>query len=339
MDAQTSLHLDGSQNSWQYTAAVDQPLSGSNGMWQSEMNVMPMAYYDTQTTLDAPSNDKSSWNLPIDSSMNFSGYGQVWPIPEFPTDTFTHNAWSPSGQPLPSPLSEAPPYIWAQSPAGDSPLESERRNSTASQIARSSTNSPVATISNQPFTTPALKPKDHQSSRKTTKRSAAAAAAGAASADPVFHSRPKHMLKRHKSDTPSIASIASISTSISVGSAASASTATTHTTLGGVLPANVDPRIASEQIKREAWGRCKAEAAEMEQRRMMLLDHERGALEREARRLQVNLGLMREAAAVRRREEEQDQGNDGEIVFHGLRPEILKPNPKFATCLNAHKVK
>ncbi|KAK4249483.1 hypothetical protein C7999DRAFT_39461 [Corynascus novoguineensis] len=327
MDAQTSLHLDGSQNSWQYTAAVDQPLSGSNGMWQSEINVMPLAYYDTQTSLDAPSNDKPSWNLPIDPSMNFSGYAQVWPIPEFPTDTITHNAWSPNGQPLPSPLSEAPPYIWAQSPAGDSPLGSERRNSTASQIARSSTNSPVATISNQPFTTPALKPKDHQSGRKMTKRSAAAAAAGAASAEPAFHSRPKHMLKRHKSDTPSIASIASISTSISAGSAASASTATTHTTLGGVLPANVDPRVASEQIRREAWGRCKAEAAEMEQRRMMLLDHERGALEREARRLQVNLGLMREAAAVRRREEEQDQGNDGEA------------NSEFATCLNANKVK
>lgn len=32
----------------------------------------------------------------------------------------------------------------------------------------------------------------------------------------------------------------------------------------------------------------------MSQRRMLLLEHEDGALEREARRLQVNLGRMRE---------------------------------------------
>jgi len=63
-----------------------------------------------------------------------------------------------------------------------------------------------------------------------------------------------------------------------------------------VLPANVDPRVASEQIRREAWERCKAEAFEMSQRRMMLMDHEHGALERETQRLQVNLSLMREAA-------------------------------------------
>jgi hypothetical protein len=68
-------------------------------------------------------------------------------------------------------------------------------------------------------------------------------------------------------------------------------------TLGGVLPPGVDPRVAAEQIKQEAWQRSKAEAIEMSQRRLMLLDHERGALERETQRLQVNIGSMREAIA------------------------------------------
>lgn len=35
----------------------------------------------------------------------------------------------------------------------------------------------------------------------------------------------------------------------------------------------------------------------MSQRRLLLLDHERGALERETQKLQDNLALMREAAA------------------------------------------
>ena len=69
----------------------------------------------------------------------------------------------------------------------------------------------------------------------------------------------------------------------------------------------MDPRVASEQIRREVWGRCKAEALEMSQRRMMLQDHEHGALERETQRLQVNLGLMREAARRDQAEQQQQQ--------------------------------
>jgi hypothetical protein len=43
----------------------------------------------------------------------------------------------------------------------------------------------------------------------------------------------------------------------------------------------------------------------------MLLDHERGALERETQRLQVNLGLMREAVK-RDREGWEEEGERGE---------------------------
>ncbi|KAK0730975.1 hypothetical protein B0H67DRAFT_548815 [Lasiosphaeris hirsuta] len=63
----------------------------------------------------------------------------------------------------------------------------------------------------------------------------------------------------------------------------------------GVLPLNLDPRVTSEQIKREAWRICKAEALEMSQRRIKLLEHEHGALERETQQLQVNIGIMRDA--------------------------------------------
>jgi len=51
----------------------------------------------------------------------------------------------------------------------------------------------------------------------------------------------------------------------------------------------------SEQIRREAWRICKSEAAEMSQRRMKLLEHEHGALERETQKLQANIGQLREA--------------------------------------------
>ncbi|KAK4454542.1 hypothetical protein QBC34DRAFT_391985 [Podospora aff. communis PSN243] len=51
----------------------------------------------------------------------------------------------------------------------------------------------------------------------------------------------------------------------------------------------------SEQIRREAWRICKSEAQEMSQRRMKLLEHEHGALERETLKLQANIGQLREA--------------------------------------------
>lgn len=50
-------------------------------------------------------------------------------------------------------------------------------------------------------------------------------------------------------------------------------------------------------MQREAWEKAKTEALAMSQRRLMLLDHERGALDRETQKLQVNIGLMREQVA------------------------------------------
>ncbi|KAL2161692.1 hypothetical protein VTH06DRAFT_8254 [Thermothelomyces fergusii] len=297
MDTQVSLNQDGCQNRWEYPATMHQPLSVPSGMWQGEINGMILtSVYDGQATFD-PSCP------PMDVPMNVNTYGQVWPIPQFPVGPIAQDSWSSAGQPVPSPLSEAPPYAWTPSPLGDSPADGERA-SLSSQVARNGdANSPAEPMASQPVTN--LAPK-HTETKKTTKRPAAAVeGASSTAAEPPFYSRPKHMLKRHKSDTPSMTSV---STPMSGGSASTTmpmSIATT--TLGGVLPANVDPRVASEQIRREVWHRCKAEAAEMEQRRMMLLGHERGALERETQRLQVNLGLMREAAALRQRELEEEE--------------------------------
>jgi hypothetical protein len=71
--------------------------------------------------------------------------------------------------------------------------------------------------------------------------------------------------------------------------------------LGGVLPANVDPHVACEEIRRAALGRSAAEAKEMEKRRRMLLNHENGALDRETEWMQVNLRRWREMTMKRER--------------------------------------
>ena len=65
----------------------------------------------------------------------------------------------------------------------------------------------------------------------------------------------------------------------------------------GPVPPYQDPRATTEHIRREAWRICKAEALEMSQRRMKLLEHEHGALERETQQLQINMKLMRDAVA------------------------------------------
>lgn len=69
----------------------------------------------------------------------------------------------------------------------------------------------------------------------------------------------------------------------------------------GIFPPNVDPKEASEKLQREAWERCKTEAANMSRRRELLLSS-RTELQKETQKLQVNIGQLREAVA---REHEQ----------------------------------
>jgi len=63
--------------------------------------------------------------------------------------------------------------------------------------------------------------------------------------------------------------------------------------------------LTSEHIRREAWRICKAEAREMSERRMRLIEHEGGALEREAVRMQQNIAAMRDAISREQNELER----------------------------------
>ncbi|KAK1826384.1 hypothetical protein QBC39DRAFT_364587 [Podospora conica] len=58
-----------------------------------------------------------------------------------------------------------------------------------------------------------------------------------------------------------------------------------------------DARTAGDYIRREAWQRCQAEAQDMAQRRLRLLEHDRDAQERVTQRLLADVRALREAAA------------------------------------------
>ncbi|KAK1757884.1 hypothetical protein QBC47DRAFT_459325 [Echria macrotheca] len=71
------------------------------------------------------------------------------------------------------------------------------------------------------------------------------------------------------------------------------------------IPSSAVARMTPEHIRREAWRICEAEAREMSERRVMLLEHEGGALERETAKLQISVSAMREAVAREQRELER----------------------------------
>ncbi|KAH6650403.1 hypothetical protein F5144DRAFT_556086 [Chaetomium tenue] len=283
---------------WEYTAGAGHPNAPSaanapaNGLWQEEApltsGLEPSLDFAHLPYIPEYRNGTGDglWDYSVGAPITNCS-GTVWPTS--PTDASVHNRWDPANQTFPSPASEAPFFNFTPGHSGmDGP------GGYPFPSTQSSTDSPT-TATNLILPTP-LPDTPLKNPHPAPKRPAESS---------PRPSRPR-TLKRHRSDTPSIASIASISTP---GSASTVGSATT--TLGGVLPANVDPRVASEQIRREAWDRCKAEATEMSQRRMMLMDHEHGALERETQRLQVNLSLMREAARREQAEEEEQAAKAG----------------------------
>ncbi|EAQ92954.1 predicted protein [Chaetomium globosum CBS 148.51] len=301
LDEQGSIDPDPVHHlGWQYPPGTSNPNAPTasnapaNVLWQEgaplTSGVEPSLDFASLPYLPEYGNGTGDiiWDFSLGASN--AGYGTVWPTS--PTEAFVHNPWDLANQAFPSPASEAPSFNFALNPSGMDGPAGYQFTSTQSR-----TDSPT-TAMNLILPTPLPQPADSspKNPHPAPKRPAES---------PARPSRPR-TLKRHRSDTPSIASIASISTP---GSASTVGSATT--TLGGVLPANVDPRVASEQIRREAWERCKAEANEMLQRRMMLMDHEHGALERETQRLQVNLSLMREAARREQAEEEEQVAKAG----------------------------
>ncbi|KAL2129710.1 hypothetical protein VTI74DRAFT_7409 [Chaetomium olivicolor] len=281
------------QDSWEYNYGTNHAfpngVSAASAMWQRGL---PLTTYDAPTMFGPELNGEvwptygmvpknGVWDPSTNGSPSQGPHGTTWAAsPSETLETLSTSTWSPSDQPLPSPMSEAQSYVLTQSPVVGNASTMRRASSTIPSPLTSRPDSPAASA-NRSLPTLAPKPK---SKPKRNPKPSQPPSKRPVNADPTPTPRPR-TLKRHRSDAPSIASSTNTATS-----------ASTTTTLGGVLPANVDPRVASEQIRREAWERCRAEAHEMSQRRMMLLDHERGALDREAQRLQLNLGRMREAA-------------------------------------------
>lgn len=241
-----------------------------------------------------------SWNSPVSGSPAF---GPVWSIPQ--GGQLWDTAWSPGSQLLPSPLSELPPYV----------ADSRRTSTDNWPDGADSYFFPPAFTADQ-ASPPAEAPSASapgQKRKADTKSATPSTKKSSKPAEPNNSKRKRAKPSPSANSSPRTAALtlATSTTASSSGSSIGAGTANASTSkcaLGGVLPANVDPRVAAEQIRRAAWQRCQAGAREMLQRRLLVVQgHEREALEREVRLLQANLGKMREAAAARRREEEQEQ--------------------------------
>ncbi|KAK4183399.1 hypothetical protein QBC35DRAFT_418996 [Podospora australis] len=317
------------QNHYALEAQTAQPgpeFSGhfdNNMQWPAESSSATMAAAYDPSMYDQHNNDAASshdvvWpamqeQVPMGGGDN--GYSNPSSIAESPASLsgFSGQAWapSPSGypastaawmandqqQPLPSPLSEVPSYSSevpsygseipgyggynvTQNPAsGRSPvvpttsfLSDSQQDYTAA--ASPPTSSAATTISRQkqlvPKTTKRGRPKGSSNKPKTT-----------ATGEKVAKGT------KRKSPAPS-------------GDSPSSSTSATALNLG-IFPPNVDPKAASEKLQREAWERCKSEAASMSRRRELLLSS-RTELQKETQKLQANIGHLREAVA---REHEQ----------------------------------
>ena len=258
-----------SPSSYDTPSIFDEPLSGT--VWP-DYGIAPVGGMWDLPTLGSPGLDTSSWPA--------SPWGGI----------LSNNTWSPADQPLPSPLSEVASYDFSPSPLAELEDGSSFSQTNPSAAPRPSAQpltpySPATTTGNS---TPILKPTD-ANKKSATARPPRRLSSSSTKRPPTPSTTPNpsrpRTLKRHRTDPPPSTSHSRTSSTTTVYNS--------NTTLGGVLPANVDPRVAAERIRREAWDRCRAEASEMAQRRMLLLDHEQGALERETERLQASLGRMR----------------------------------------------
>ncbi|KAK4210316.1 hypothetical protein QBC37DRAFT_36139 [Rhypophila decipiens] len=172
------------------------------------------------------------------------------------------SSWDTSSQPMYSPYSEVPPQISGLGNSTNvaiSPMENPHHHaySSAAQISATTT-------------TLSLPASQKTSSTKPSKSS------------------------KQKSQSPTTTSSTSKSKSSYSNKRKASSSASSKTSRDSkYLPQEVH-RIASEHISREAWRICKAEAIEMEQRRVQLLQNGSGTLEREMLQQRHDLGLIRQ---------------------------------------------
>ncbi|KAK3309754.1 uncharacterized protein B0T15DRAFT_13548 [Chaetomium strumarium] len=292
------------------------------------------------------------WHPMADDSQTvgtYDGYGYYDSAPAMsPSQVFLYLPWNPQqDQPLPSPVSEAPAYTLSGSPLmgtdapayiSPNPVAPTPAQLTSAQQPTPPETTPgsTTTTAGTPLQTIKGKGKQKAHAKKISMPSLKRSAAESILRPPSAAGARPQVLKRYRSDSNSL-TLSSLNTTTTLtnnnnnyyyssSTTPTPKTPTTPTTLmmtmttenkalGGVLPANVDPRVASQEICRAARERSMAESHEMSERRRMLLDHEHGALEREMQRLQVNLGRMRELDKKREEkgneEEEDDYGDDG----------------------------
>ncbi|KAK3393412.1 hypothetical protein B0H63DRAFT_458154 [Podospora didyma] len=229
--------------------------------------------------------------------------------------------WSSNDQPLYSPYSEVPPF----------PAQSSHRHHYARSTSAENGLAGAGVGASAVGLDFVLPPPKHSSSSEPSSPTATAAAPGYSKKSSLSAStkqqqrqqpKPHPIITNNKAAAKPKARRTSTATARSAprskaSPAASTSTASAECTssttrkrksqsppaavpeavMSTILPANQDPRVASEEIRKEAWRICKAEALEMSQRRMLLIEHEKGLLEQETQKLQVNIEKMREAVA------------------------------------------
>ncbi|KAK3382750.1 hypothetical protein B0T24DRAFT_602440 [Lasiosphaeria ovina] len=236
--------------------------------------------------------NNNTWGHPDPSPVDYFTSG----LPASPGGLYTASSvWGSHDQPLYSPHSEAPPLI----PAHHAPL-----------VRSVSAENGLSAGSSLDFIRrPNLKHGGSSSEPTSPGNMVLVSSSPVAAALPSNTTKPKRAHKAKaksvsasKSDAKSKKAAGSCTSSSSHpqqqrGSSSSSSKRKSQSpplTPGGT-PATA--AASAEQIRKEAWRICKAEALEMSQRRIMLIEHERGALERETQKLQVNIGRMREAVS------------------------------------------
>lgn len=240
--------------------------------------------------------DHHSYSNPspiAESPASLAGYqGQWTPSPGgYPPATTAAPPWMPSKgqdqlQPLPSPLSEVPSYgsemqipayggyAFTQNPAQDGAAAVPTTGflSDSQQEYASPPPHALSSVASGP------------SKPKSTKRG-----------------RPKGSTNKKVGDGAQSTKGTKRKTPPPTGADSPGAASSTSSVNLGIFPPNVDPREASQKLQREAWERCKTEAASMSRRRELLLSS-RTELQKETHKLQINIGQLREAVA---REHEQ----------------------------------
>ncbi|KAM7200174.1 hypothetical protein V8F20_005392 [Naviculisporaceae sp. PSN 640] len=203
-----------------------------------------------------------------DASPNEDYFGNV----DYSSQDPTHASWDANDQPMFSPYSEVPPQIGGLANSTNmaiSPMHHPQHPYSSAQIPQSTTASLSASPPNPTAVSSSTKSSKSSKSKSSPKTSNATTSS------------------KSKSTTSS-----SNKRKASSGSGSSSSKQTRELNKMH-LPQEVH-RIASEHISREAWRICKAEAIEMEQRRVQLLQNGSGKLEREMLEQRQHLNMIRQ---------------------------------------------